>query len=110
MPNFIAFADLEPKDRYAIVVSRWNEGVTRKLLDGAVDKLKEKGVADEVIDVAWVPGAMEVPLVAKRLAGLRRYQAIICLGCVIRGETTHDQHINRSVSHAITRLSLDANR
>jgi 6,7-dimethyl-8-ribityllumazine synthase len=109
MPNFIAFADLEPKDRFAIVVSRWNEGVTRKLLDGAVDKLKEQGVADEVIDVAWVPGAMEIPLVAKRLAGLRRYQAVICLGCVIRGETTHDQHINRSVSHAITRLSLDAN-
>src|SRR6187401_569163 len=109
MPNFIAFADLEPKDRFGIVVARWNEAITRKLLDGAVDKLKERGVADEVIDVAWVPGAMEIPLVAKRLAKIGRYQTIICLGAVIRGETTHDQHINRSVSHAITRLSIDAN-
>ena len=87
MPNFIAFADLEPKDRFGIVVARWNEAITRKLLDGAVAKLQERGVADDVIDVAWVPGAMEIPLVAKRLAGLRRYQAIICLGAVIRGET-----------------------
>ena len=109
MPNFIAFADLEPKDRYAIVVSRWNEQITRKLLDGAVAKLQERGIPDEMIDVAWVPGAMEIPLVAKRLAKLGRYQAIVCLGAVIRGETTHDQHINRSVSHAITRLSIDAN-
>ena len=109
MPNFIAFADLEPKDRYAIVVSRWNEQITRKLLDGAVAKLQERGVAEDMIDVAWVPGAMEIPLVAKRLSKLGRYQAIICLGAVIRGETTHDQHINRSVSHAITRLSIDAN-
>ena len=109
MPNFIAFADLEPKDRFGIVVARWNEAITRKLLDGAVAKLQERGVADEVIDVAWVPGAMEIPLVATRLAKLGRYQAIICLGAVIRGETSHDQHINRSVSHAITRLSIDAN-
>jgi 6,7-dimethyl-8-ribityllumazine synthase len=109
MPNFIAFADLEPKDRFGIVVARWNEAITRKLLDGAVAKLQERGVADDVIDVAWVPGAMEIPLVAKRLAKLGRYQAIICLGAVIRGETSHDQHINRSVSHAITRLSVDAN-
>ena len=105
MPNFIAFADLEPKDRFGIVVARWNEAITRKLLDGAVAKLQEHGVADEAIDVAWVPGAMEIPLVAKRLAELGRYQAIICLGAVIRGETTHDQHINRAVSLAITRLS-----
>ena len=71
MPNFIAFADLEPKDRFGIVVARWNEAITRKLLDGAVAKLQERGVADDVIDVAWVPGAMEIPLVAKRLAEAR---------------------------------------
>ena len=109
MPNVIAIAQLESKDRFGIVVARWNEAVTRKLLDGAVAKLKERGVADDSIDVAWVPGAMELPLVAKRLAKLNRYQAILCLGAVIRGETSHDQHINRSVSLAITRLSLDAN-
>jgi 6,7-dimethyl-8-ribityllumazine synthase len=109
MPNIIAVADLESKDRVGIVVARWNEQITRKLLDGAVAKLRERGIVDEMIDVAWVPGAMEIPLVAKRLAGLRRYQAIICLGAVIRGETSHDQHINRAVSTAITRLSIDAN-
>src|SRR4051795_12746427 len=109
MPNTIAVADIEAKDRVGIVVARWNEPITRKLLDGAVAKLKERGVADDMSDIAWVPGAMEIPLVAKRLAGLRRYQAIICLGAVIRGETSHDQHINRAVSTAITRLSIDAN-
>src|SRR5204863_5412946 len=90
MPNFIAVADLEPTDRFGIVVARWNEAITRKLLDGAVARLQERGVPDDMIDVAWVPGAMEIPLVARRLAGLRRYQAIICLGAVIRGETSHD--------------------
>ncbi len=109
MPNFIAIAELDPKDRFGVVVARWNESITRKLLEGAVAKLQERGIADESIDVAWVPGAMEIPLVAKRLAKLGRYQAIICLGAVIRGETTHDQHINRSVSLAITRLALEAN-
>ena len=88
MPNTIAVAELESKDRIGVVVARWNEQITRKLLDGAVAKLKERGVADDMIDVSWVPGAMEIPLVAKRLAGLRRYQAIICLGAVIRGETS----------------------
>jgi 6,7-dimethyl-8-ribityllumazine synthase len=109
MPNIIAIAELELNDRFGIVVARWNEAITRKLLDGAVAKLIERGIADDAIDVAWVPGAMEIPLIAKRLARLNRYQAIICLGAVIRGETSHDQHINRAVSTAITRLSLEAN-
>src|SRR5437016_13854139 len=109
MPNIISVAELAPNDRIGVVVARWNEPITKKLLDGALAKLKECGIGDDAIDVAWVPGSMEIPLVAKRLAGLRRYQAIICLGAVIRGETSHDQHINRSVSHAITRLSIDAN-
>jgi 6,7-dimethyl-8-ribityllumazine synthase len=109
MPNVIAIAEVEPKDRFGIVVARWNEAITRKLLEGAVARLQERGIADDSIDVAWVPGAMEIPLVAKRLAKLNRYQAIICLGAVIRGETTHDQHINRSVSLAITWLALEVN-
>jgi 6,7-dimethyl-8-ribityllumazine synthase len=109
MPNIIAIAEPEPKDRFGIVVARWNEGITKKLLDGAVAKLRERGVADDRIDVAWVPGSMELPLVAKRLADTIRYQAIICLGAVIRGETSHDQHINRAVSMAITQLSLETN-
>ena len=109
MPNVIAIAELEPNDRFGIVVARWNEPITRKLLEGAVEKLRERGVADDAIDVAWVPGSMEIPLVAKRLTKLGRYQAISCLGAVIRGETSHDQHINRAVSIAITQLAVDAN-
>jgi 6,7-dimethyl-8-ribityllumazine synthase len=95
-------------DRFAIVVARWNESITRRLLDGAVNALKAHDIPDENIDVAWVPGAWEIPLVAQRLTDSRRYRAVICLGAVIRGETTHDQHINRSVSNAILQLALDS--
>ena len=69
MPNVISPGPSFDNLRIGIVVARWNEAITRRLLDGAVEKLKERGVADEVVDVAWVPGAMEIPLVAKRLAG-----------------------------------------
>ena len=109
MPNFIAIESPDPTDRFAIVVARWNETITRKLLDGAVAKLEEQGVPDDAIDVAWVPGSMEIPIAASRLALSGRYAAVICLGAVIRGETTHDQHINRAVSTAITQIALDAN-
>jgi 6,7-dimethyl-8-ribityllumazine synthase len=109
MPNEIPTAALSPHDRFAIVVSRWNESVTKRLLDGAVAALLEQGVDDGEIDVAWVPGSWEIPLAAKRLAESGRHCAVICLGAVIRGETTHDQHINRAVSLAISELSLSAN-
>ena len=93
--------------RFAIVVSHYNESITRQLLDGAVETLKQHGVADGDIDVAWVPGAWEIPLVADRLARSRYYAAVLCLGAVIRGETTHDQHINRQVSLSLGRISLE---
>jgi 6,7-dimethyl-8-ribityllumazine synthase len=109
MPNVIPTVGLSSDDCFAIVVSRWNESVTRRLLDGAVDTLREHGVADDAVDVAWVPGAWEIPLAAKRLAESGRYCAVLCLGAVIRGETTHDQHINRAVSLAISELALSAN-
>ncbi len=109
MPNDIPTAPSAPTDRFAIVVSRWNETITRKLLDGALATFKEETISDDAIDVAWVPGSMEIPLVAKRFATSGRYAAVICLGAVIRGETTHDQHINRAVSTAITNIALDAN-
>jgi 6,7-dimethyl-8-ribityllumazine synthase len=109
MPNVIPAAATTPSDRFAIVVARWNEAITRKLLDGAVATLKEKGVVDDAIDVAWVPGSMEIPLVAQRFAKSGRYAAVLCLGAVIRGETSHDQHINRAVSTAITQIGLDTN-
>jgi len=107
MPNVISPADLSPDDRFAIVVSRFNEAITQKLLDGAIHTLHERGVADEAIDVAWVPGAMEIPLVAQQLADSGDYRAVICLGAVIRGETSHDQHINRAVSQAICDIGLE---
>lgn len=98
MPNVFQGERKSRAGRYAIVVSRYNESITGKLLQGAVDTLIAGGVADGDIDVAWTPGAFEVPLVADRLAASGGYLAVICLGAVIRGETTHDQHINRAVS------------
>jgi 6,7-dimethyl-8-ribityllumazine synthase len=109
MPTVVPLEPLDSTDRFAIVVARWNEAITRKLLDGAVGRLEEQGVADDAIDVAWVPGSMEIPLVAQRLANSGRFAAVICLGAVIRGETTHDQHINRAVSTAITQIGVATN-
>jgi 6,7-dimethyl-8-ribityllumazine synthase len=73
----------------AIVVSRFHEHVTAKLLQGALEGLKEDGVADEAVDVAWVPGAFEIPIVVQRMAATGAYDAVICLGAVVRGETAH---------------------
>ena len=106
MPTEHTPVDLEPADHFGIVVAKWNEAITRKLLDGAVSTLARHGVKDEAIEVAWVPGSFEIPLVAQRLAASGRFAAIICLGAVIRGETTHDQHINRAVSTAISQIAL----
>ncbi len=109
MPNIIPLTQLTPDDRFAIVVARWNETITRKLLDGAVATLLAHGVADDAIDVAWVPGSFEIPLVAHRMADSGNYAAVLCLGAVIRGDTSHDQHINRAVSLAISQIGLTAN-
>jgi 6,7-dimethyl-8-ribityllumazine synthase len=109
MPKTITPAAISSSDRFAILVAEWNRSVTGRLLEGAVTKLKELGVADEAIDVAWVPGSWEIPLVAQRFAKSGRYAAILCLGAVIRGETTHDQHINRAVSLAISQIALECN-
>jgi 6,7-dimethyl-8-ribityllumazine synthase len=108
MPHIFPIAEPAPTDRLAIVVSRWNESITRKLLDGAVNTLTARGIPDDHIDVAWVPGAWEIPLVAQYLADSHRYRAVICLGAVIRGETTHDRHINRAVSTAISDIALQS--
>ena len=89
---------------FAIVVARFNESITTRLLHGAVETLRAHGVADERISVAWTPGAFEIPTVAARLAGCGKYAAVICLGAVIRGETSHDQHINRAVSVSLTEI------
>jgi 6,7-dimethyl-8-ribityllumazine synthase len=109
MPNVIPLAKLATDERFAIVVARWNESITSKLLEGALGTLTESGVADDAIDVAWVPGSFEIPLVAQRLADSGAYSAVLCLGAVIRGETSHDLHINRAVSLAISQIALTAN-
>lgn len=108
MPNTFS-GDTKPISdaRYAIVVSRYNEAITSKLLAGAIETLTERGVPDDHIDVAWVPGAWELPLIAREMALDRDYDAVLCLGAVIRGETTHDQHINTQVSQSLGQIALD---
>jgi len=92
--------------RFAIVVSRYNATITGKLLQGAIETLTQAGVADDDIDVAWVPGAWEIPLIAQRMAETGNYLAVLTLGAVIKGETTHDEHINRQVSLSLGEISL----
>ena len=94
--------------RFAFVVSRFNEFISSKLLSGAWDSLTRHGVAEKDIDVAWVPGAMEIPLVAQRLAGSARYDAIICLGAVIRGSTPHFDYVSAEVAKGVAKVQLDA--
>jgi 6,7-dimethyl-8-ribityllumazine synthase len=106
VPRVIQGETSPPEGRFAVVVARYNETVTRQLLSGAVETLTGRGVADDDIDVAWVPGAWELPLVAHRMAESRGYVAVLCLGAVIRGETTHDRQINRAVSLGLTEASL----
>lgn len=106
MPNIFDGTRGALEGRFAIVVARYNDSITRKLLDGAVETLLLQGVKDEAIDTYWVPGAFEIPLLADRLAASGDYVAVICLGAVIRGETTHDQHINRAVSLALMRSGI----
>ncbi|MHB1036682.1 MAG: 6,7-dimethyl-8-ribityllumazine synthase [Pirellulales bacterium] len=106
MPNVWEGELAAPKRRLAVVVSRFNESITSRLLDGALGTLRSHGVPDDQIDVAWVPGAFEIPLVADRLAGSRRYAAVLCLGAVVRGETSHDRHINRAVSLGLAEIAV----
>jgi 6,7-dimethyl-8-ribityllumazine synthase len=106
MPNTFQGNVTAGEGRFAVVVARFNESITSRLLDGAVQTLVAHGVADDRIDVAWTPGAFEIPTVANRLAASGRYAAVICLGAVIRGETTHDQHINRAVSTELCEIGV----
>ncbi|MBI4300190.1 MAG: 6,7-dimethyl-8-ribityllumazine synthase [Chloroflexi bacterium] len=93
--------------RIALVVSRFNSFVTGRLLDGARDALLRHGVSPEDIDVARVPGCMEIPLAAKKLAESRRYAAVVALGAVIRGETPHFEYVASEASSGITSASLE---
>lgn len=99
--------EISPHDRYAIVVAQWNRAVTGKLVDGAVKTLTEAGVADDSIDVAWVPGAWEISVTAQRLADTCRYAGILTLGAVIKGETAHDHWINQGVTDSLMRIATE---
>ena len=89
-----------------IVASRFNEFITSKLLGGALDALRRHGVSEESIQIAWVPGAFEMPLIASKMADSGKYDAIICLGAVIRGSTTHYDYVCSEVSKGIAAVSL----
>lgn len=93
--------------KIGIVVGRFNEFITTKLLSGALDALKRHGVDDDDIDVAWVPGAFEIPLVAKKLADSKKYDAVLTLGAVIRGATSHYDYVCSEVSKGVARIGLD---
>jgi 6,7-dimethyl-8-ribityllumazine synthase len=99
--------DFSPPDgRFAIVVARFNALVTAPLLGGCRDALARHGVADDCIDVAWVPGSFEVPLVARAMAETGRYAAVVCLGCIIRGETGHYDHVAGQAAAGVLQAGL----
>lgn len=94
--------------RIGIVVARFNEFITSKLLGGAVDGLVRHGMNEEDIDVAWVPGAFEIPLIAKKMAKSGKYDAVIALGAVIRGSTSHYDYVCNEVSKGVAAASMDS--
>jgi 6,7-dimethyl-8-ribityllumazine synthase len=96
-----------PGRRFAIVVSRFNDFFTRQLLEGALDAFRRHGVEEGDVDVAWVPGSFETPVVAKRLAVSGAYGAIVCLGAVIRGATSHYDHVAGQAAAGVARTALD---
>ena len=93
--------------KFGLVVSRFNEFITKKLLEGAQDALLRHGVNQEDIEIAWVPGSFEIPLIAQKLAQTKRYDAVICLGAVVRGGTPHFEYIAAEVTKGIAKVSLD---
>jgi len=93
--------------KFGLVVPRFNEFINKKLVEGAQDALLRHGVNEEDIEIAWVPGAFEIPLVAKKLAQTKRYDAVICLGAVIRGGTPHFEYIATEVTKGIAKVGLD---
>ncbi len=94
--------------KFGVVVSRFNEFITKKLLEGAQDALIRHGVNQGDIDIAWVPGSFEIPLVAMKLAQTKKYDAVICLGTVIRGATPHFEYIAAEVTKGIAKVGLES--
>lgn len=96
--------------KFALVASRFNEFITQKLLTGAQDALRRHGVSDDDVAIAWAPGAFEMPLVAKKLVETKRFDAVICLGAVIRGDTPHFEYIAAEVTKGIAKVGLDSSK
>lgn len=95
------------EQKFGIIVGRFNEFIGGKLLSGALDGLKRHGVDESNIEIAWVPGAFEIPLIAKKMAGSKKYDGVICLGAVIRGATPHFDYVSSEVTKGIASVSLD---
>ena len=100
--DFLATGEM----RFGIVVSRFNELIGSKLLEGALDCLRRHGADEDGIHIAWVPGAFEIPLIAQKMAESKKYNAVICLGAVIRGATPHFEYVANEVSKGIAQVSL----
>ena len=108
MPNYIEGNLKADGKKFAIVISRFNSFISEKLLEGALDSLLRSGANDKDIDVARVPGAFEIPLVTKKMASSGKYDAVICVGAVIRGSTSHYDYVCSEVAKGIAHVSLDA--
>jgi 6,7-dimethyl-8-ribityllumazine synthase len=93
--------------KIGIVVGRFNEFITSKLLSGAQDALKRHGVSESDVDIAWVPGAFEIPLIAQKMATSKKYDAVITLGTVIRGSTPHFDYVCNEVAKGVSKINLD---
>jgi len=107
MPKYLEGNLVATGRRFGIVVSRWNAFITERLLEGALDTLKRHGADIETVDVARVPGTFEVPLVAQKMAASRKYDAVICLGCLIRGSTPHFDYIASECSKGIAHAMME---
>jgi len=105
----ITAQEIKNQFNIAIVISRFNESITQALYQGALDRLKELEFSEEQITSVWVPGAVEIPLTAQRLARMDAYEAIVCLGAVIKGETDHYDYVCRAASEGCQRVALESN-
>ncbi|WP_340024495.1 6,7-dimethyl-8-ribityllumazine synthase [Paenibacillus sp. FSL K6-1096] len=106
MPNYLEGHLVSEGLKYGVVVGRFNEFITSKLLSGALDAFKRHGVADDEIDVAWVPGVFEIPLIAQKMAESGKYDAVVTLGTVIRGSTTHYDYVCNEVAKGVAAINL----
>lgn len=101
-------ASLIVKDKkFGIVVSRFNEFLSSKLVEGAVDTLKQHGAGENSVDIVWVPGSFEIPVIAQKIARSKKYDAVICLGIIIKGDTPHFDYIASEAAKGVSKVSLD---